>query len=317
MATRRRPLTRLLLIGVVLAAPAGAAAPAPHEGTAAHGLFASPARLAASPVAVAVVGGAVWVVVEDASGKARLWRLDENTGKRVVGYTIGRAGPDVGAVAVSARRVYAAAGEHVLGVGVTGRGPVVRAALPGEAVAVTAVRDDVWVATVGARDVVSRLSSATLAPRGRVRLAAQPTAVQSAFQATWLGTTSGLWRVHASGVNATAAPVAPPIALAAGERRLYVLERPDRVAELDRTGRLRRRIRLPFSAGSFAVAGGHVWATNNCGCRTGKVALLTTTGTQAQTLKVGRTPVAVAADATTAWIASFGDRTLWRVAERR
>jgi hypothetical protein len=308
----------LVLVGCVAGfASAGAAEPGVHEQALARGLTARPVRLGASPVAVAVGGGAVWVVVEDSRGTARLWRLDDSTGKRLDAYTIGRAGPDFGAVAVSRRAVYAAAGEHVVRVDLSGRGRVVRATLPGEAAAVAAGPDDVWVATVGARYVVSRLGSATLAERGRARLTAQPTALQSAFRAIWLATTAGLWRVRTSGLTAVSEPAALPIALTTAERRLFVLERPDHVAELDGSGRLQRRIRLPFPAGSFAVAGGHVWATNNCGCRTGKIAMLTTAGTRVRTLNVGRTPVAVAATASTAWVASFADETLWRVAERR
>ncbi|MGH3002288.1 MAG: YncE family protein [Gaiellaceae bacterium] len=263
-----------------------------------------------------LAAGEVWVVVEGERNRALLWELDARSGKRLASYTIGKTGPDFGAVAARRQVVYAAAGEHVMRVDLAHPSQAARAALPGDAAAMTAGSGSVWVATIGRRDAVTRFAASPLAARTRIPLTFQPVALQTALGSVWLASTAGLWRIEGKRLFPAPVAMALPAGLATANARLWLLQQDDQIASVDPSGRVRARIRLPFSPGSFAVSGRRIWVTDNCGCATGRLALLDLASGRRTTIRLGRTPVAVAAASETAWVASFGDRTLWRVSER-
>jgi len=81
------------------------------------------------------------------------------------------------------------------------------------------------------------------------------------------------------------------------------------VVGLDRAGRIRTRIRLPFPPGALGAARGRIWVTDNCGCRVGRFALIDLHSHRLLADRaIGETPVDVAPDASGgAWIATFAD----------
>lgn len=104
-----------------------------------------------------------------------------------------------------------------------------------------------------------------------------------------------------------------PVGLAVSDHRVWVAEQDERVMSLDAAGDVRARTRLPFSPDRIAVTAGRIWLTNNCGCASGKLALIDRRTGQTRSIRIGETPVALTATATTAWAATFGDSALWRV----
>jgi hypothetical protein len=102
--------------------------------------------------------------------------------------------------------------------------------------------------------------------------------------------------------------------LALARRRLWTLAGAT-MRLLDQRGRATGRLQLPFAAGRFVISGARLWAIDNCGCSRGALAEVDLeTGRVVTTRPTGETPIAVAADRTTAWVANFGDGTLTRYA---
>jgi DNA-binding beta-propeller fold protein YncE len=271
-------------------------------------------RVGAAPVAVTASHGSVWVVEETSGLRAELVRLDPTTGKRSATFLIGRTGPDFGAAASSGAFVWAAAGDHVIRVDATQANAVRRARLPGEAATITLGLGSAWVASIGRQhNTITRLDPSTLVVRTQIPLTFQPVAIAAGLGSVWLASSSGLWRIDPTNDHVIPAPVpvALPVGLALAETRLWVLEQDRRAVSIDRAGHIRAQITLPFAPGAFAVTPGRIWVTNNCGCRTGELALLNTiTHRLLADQPIGETPVDVAADRSGTWIATFGDETV-------
>jgi DNA-binding beta-propeller fold protein YncE len=272
---------------------------------------ASTFRLDAPPVAVAARAGMAWVVVETTAHDAQLWQIDAATGKRLRSFSIGPAGPDIGAVAASEAGVWAAAGDHVIGVDPR-HGRVRRARLPGIASGLAAGFGSVWATTIGSQgDLLVRLDQRSLAVAARIP-AAGVSAVAVAAGSVWVAGTGSLARVDPRDnrmTNVLTTTSAAPD-LVGSAQRLWLLDGA-RVLGLDRVGHLRRRLPLPFAASRISVSRGRLWAIDNCGCATGLLtALDLRTGRRLATWAVGATPVAVAADGGEVWVANFGNSTL-------
>jgi streptogramin lyase len=274
-------------------------------------------QLGAAPVAITASHGSVWVVEETGGMRAELVRIDPTTGKRVATILIGRTGPDFGAAAAGGAFVWAAAGNHVIRVDATHANAVKRAVLPGEAATLTLGPGSVWLASIGEqRNMITRLDPATLAVRARIPLTFQPVALAAGLGSVWLASPSGLWRIDPTNDHIVPAPdpVALPASLAVAANRLWVIEQDRRAASIDRAGRVRTQIALPFSPGALAVTPGRIWVTNNCGCRTGKLAVLDThTRRLLADRTIGETPVDVAPDRGSVWVATFADETVSHV----
>jgi hypothetical protein len=272
-------------------------------------------RLGAAPVGIALAAGDLWAVVETPAHGATLLRLDARTGRRIASYRIGSPGPDLGAVTATGSTVWAAAGEHAIRVDIAHPGRVRRAELPGEASAITTGFGSVWIATIGVRsDLLVRLAAPTLASQTAIPVD-QPVAILAAAGSVWIAGATSLDRVQprTGRAIATRVPVGRPVALAAAGQSIVVVDAAS-VTTVDRSGRSERRLPLPFSASAVALDGPRLWVTSNCGCPDGRTALLAAgTGRVAGTWRTGETPVAIAADGGVAWIASFGDGSLWRI----
>jgi DNA-binding beta-propeller fold protein YncE len=279
--------------------------------TAGDGLRVTHFQLGAAPVAVTASHGSVWVVEESSGMRAELVRIAPTTGKRIARFLIGGTGPDFGAAATGGAFVWAAAGNHVIRVDATHANAVQRAVLPGEAATITLSPGSVWVASIGEeRNTITRLDPATLTVRARIPLTFQPVALAAGLGSVWLVSPSGLWRIDPTNDHVIPAPdpVARPVSLAVAANRLWVIEQDRRAASIDRAGRVRTNIALPFAPGSLAVTPGRIWVTDNCGCRTGKLALLSTdTRRLLADRAIGETPVDVAPDRNGVWVATFAD----------
>lgn len=249
--------------------------------------------------------------------RAELVRLDPKTGKRLAAFTIGRTGPDFAAASSSGSFVWAAAGDHVLRVDATGPGRVERATLRGEAAAITVGDESAWVATIGPqRDTIVRLDASTLAAQALIQVTVQPVALEAGLGSVWLATSAGLWKINAANNQVIPAPVpvASPVSLARTGNRLWVIQQDRLVTGVDRTGHTRSRIALPFAPGAVAATPSRIWVTDNCGCRTGKLAVLNIqTRRLVATRPIGETPLAVASARSGVWVATFGDSTVEHV----
>jgi hypothetical protein len=303
---RRAIAPGLLVLLLTCATASGARSTTPSRST----TF----RLGAPPVALALAHSSVWVVVETETRAAQLWRLDAKTGRRSTSLVIGRAGPDIGAVAATAASVWAAAGNHVIGLDPSRPGRTRRVRVPGTVTGLAAGFGSVWVTTVGSeRDFLLRLDPVTLSVRARIRTAGGD-ALESALGSVWVAGGGVLARVDPRTDRiAGTLPLAAPVAgLATSPRRLWVLE-DDSALALDGGGHVRRHLLLPFAAARIAVTGNRLWAIDNCGCAIGQLTTLELrTGRRLATWSVGATPVAVAADGVDVWVASFGSSTLLR-----
>lgn len=325
-SSRRR--RRLGLAALVVLAAAGAGAylgvgrggGAGAEVSPSHALAVTRFRLHAAPVAVALADGSVWVVEETNGMRASLVRLDPATGERLATFPVGRQGPDFGAVTTRDGVVWAAAGDHVVRVDASRSGAVERATLPGEELAALAAGyGSVWVAGIGVpHDTITRLDASTLAVQARIVAATQPVALAPWLGSVWLATTGGLSKIDPANNRLVPAPVqVTPVSLTRAGDRLWVADRYRNAVSIDRSGHA-TWIRLPFAPGAIAVSPGRVWITNNCGCRTGRVALFDArTHRLVDERPIGETPVAVAADRAAAWVASFGDEAIARVRSAR
>jgi len=321
-ARRRQRRRRLLLVtaGALAASAAAVAffalratAPAPHPGSPA--LVVRQFALRAAPVAITTADRSLWVIVEGRQMQVLLWKLDSNSGKRLASYTIGKTGPDLGAVTSSGHIVFAAAGEQILRLDLTGPRRIRRTHLPGEANGVAVGFSSVWVTTIGERDYLIRLNADTLAPEARIRLDDQPVAVKSGLGAVWLALFSSVQRLNPANnrLVTTYGQAEDVVGLTLTRSHVWVLERTETITTLNRHGDPVGLTRLPFTPSAIAVSGKRIWVTNNCGCATGKVALIDSRTHQIHLISVGKTPVGVAATGSTAWVATFEDAKLWRV----
>lgn len=74
------------------------------------------------------------------------------------------------------------------------------------------------------------------------------------------------------------------------------------------------QLTLPFRPGAVAVTPTRIWATDNCGCMRGTIAVLDArTRRLIAERKIGETPVALATAGNDAYVATFNDGTLSRV----
>jgi len=272
-------------------------------------------RLGAPPIAVAISHDSVWVVVETKLCDAQLWQLDAQTGRRLSAVAIGRAGPDIGAVAVSGTGVWAAAGDHIVYVDPSQRDRVRRVRVSGTISGLTVGFGSVWMTTISSqRNLLIRVDPKTLSIRARIRTAGAD-AVESALGSVRVAGGGSLARVNPGSDQLTnVLPLASPAAdLATSPRRLWLLENGSALA-LDQIGHVRRHLALPFAAARIAVSNERLWAIDNCGCAIGQLAAMDLrTGRPLTRWAVGATPVAVAADGDQVWVASFGNSTLLRV----
>ncbi len=270
-------------------------------------------NLHAAPVALALGSGSLWALAENDSG-AVVVRLDPQTGARRAVVRVGPAGPDVGALAVAQGRVWAVAGSTLLRLDPSQPLPDARATLPGVASAVAAGPSGVWVVTIGQRDLLVRLNPRTLAVEARIVIPVEANSVAGAplalaFGSVWVADGEAMLRIdpvrnRLSG-SSSAAPETSDLTFARG--RLWALAG-GTVRLLDGRGRISGRLGLPFAGGRFAIGGERLWAIDNCGCARGTLAELDLeTGRVVAIRRTGETPVALAADSTAAWVASFGD----------
>lgn len=273
-------------------------------------------RLRAAPVAVTATAGAVWVVVETQGLKAQLRRLDSSSGRVRFSAVIGRSGPDFGAAAEADGVVFAAAGDHVIRV-VAATAGVRRAFVAGEGAAIAIGFDSVWVASIGQqRDWVTRLSETTLAVEARIPVAVQPVALRAAFGSVWLATTESLQKIDPATDRSKSTTVLTnnPIGLLLFGGRLWLYQLDDVMTAVAGPGSSALQLTLPFRPGAVAVTPTRIWATDNCGCMRGTIALLNArTHRLIAEWKIGETPVALVAAGDVAYVATFNDGTLSRV----
>jgi hypothetical protein len=273
------------------------------------------------PVALATADGSLWVVLETRALRAELVRLDPASGRRIASYPIGRTGPDFGSATAVAGVVYATAGNHVLRVDPLHSSGIARTGIPGEGAALTVGYGSVWVVSIGqTHDTITRLDALSLVHQNEIPLTFQPVAVRAGLGSLWLASTSGLWRIAptTNRVRPTNVAWQNPIGAALSGGRLWVIQQSTLLVGVDRNGRIRDRINLPFYPGDIAASGRNLWVTNNCGCMKGLVALVDSrTGRVVSERQVGETPVAVATDRSGAWVATFGDGSVSHVVQTR
>lgn len=273
-------------------------------------------RMDAAPVAVTTTSGAVWVVVEMQGMKAELRRLDPSSGRVRFSALIGRSGPDFGAAAVTGGVVFAAAGDHLVRVAAATAG-VRRASVAGEAAAVAIGFHSVWVASIGQQhDWVTRLSATTLAVEARIPLAVQPVALRAAFGSVWLATTESLQKIRPATDRLQPTPVLTnnPIGLLLFGGRLWLYQLDDVMTAVAGPRSSGLQLTLPFRPSAVAATPTRIWATDNCGCMRGTIALLDArTHRLIAERKIGETPVALVAAGDIAYVATFNDGTLSRV----
>lgn len=252
--------------------------------------------------------------------RASLVRIDSTTGTRLAAFSIGRTGPDFGAATASGRIIWAAAGDHLIRVPADHPNQLSRVGLPGEVAALAADQGSVWVATIGAsHNSLIRLDSSSLMTRRRVNLAVQPVAIQRGSSALWLASTGGLWDINPATSQPTpySAQVALPVDLSSTASSLWVASQDKHLTAIAPSGRIRHRYTLPFSPDALTTTPNRIWLTNNCGCQTGKLALINSnTGKLLATQTIGQTPTAITADHTGVWVATFADESVTHVQPR-
>lgn len=303
-------------VGLFFLGAGGSASPWRSQAFRAPKLVVTRFRLHAAPVAVTTTPGAVWVVLETQGSQARLRRLDPSTGRLRFSALIGRAGPDFGAAVEANGVVFAAAGDHVI------RAPVAtarveRARIVGEAAAIAIGFRSVWVASIGQqRNWITRLNAATLAVEARIPLIAQPVALRVAFGSVWLATTSSLQKISPATdrLKPTTLLTKNPIGLLVFGGRLWLYQLDDVMTAVAGQRSSGVQLALPFRPSALAVTPGRIWATDNCACTAGTIALLDArTHRLVAERKIGETPVALAADGDVVFVATFNDGTLSRV----
>ena len=275
-------------------------------------------HLGGAPVGVATARGSLWVVLESGVLKVELVKLDPHTGRQLASYAIGRTGPDFGAVTSIGDVIWATAGDHVIRVDASHPGTTIRRmSLPGEGSSITVGYGSVWVASIGQdHNTISRLNAATLAPQAHISLTIQPVAIRAGLGSVWVASTSGLWKLGPTTDRLTPipVPVSLPVDLALSGGRLWVIQQTALITGIDRDGRVRAEISLPFSPGAIAASPAHLWVTTNCGCMTGSLAVVDIRSRHVITRRpIGETPVALAPTSTGVWVATFSDGSISQV----
>ena len=133
----------------------------------------------------------------------------------------------------------------------------------------------------------------------------------------WVASGAALLRVNPRSDRIAAQLAAlSPVDLALAQDRIWTLAQ-STVTSLNPAGRVTNQIPVPFGGGSFAIAEGRLWITDNCGCRQGMVAEIALADKRLlATEPTGETPVAITADRSQAWVANFADATLSFYANR-
>lgn len=300
-------------VGLFLVGAGGSASAPRPQAPRAPKLVVTPFRLQAAPVAVTTTPGAVWVVVETRGSQAWLRRLDPSTGRLRFSALIGRAGPDFGAVAEADGVVFAAAGDHVI------RAPaaaarVERARVAGEAAAIAIGFRSVWVASIGQqRNWITRLNASTLAVEAHIPLTVQPVGLRAALGSVWLATTASLQTISPATdrLKPTSVRTINPIGLLIFGGQLWLYQLGDVVTAVAGPRSSGVKLALPFRASAVASTPARIWATDNCACTRGTIALLDArTHRLVAETRIGETPVALAADGDAAFVATFSDGTL-------
>jgi hypothetical protein len=278
--------------------------------------------LGAAPLAVTTGHGSVWVLAEQRN-VAVVFRLDPVSGVTHAVVEIGHQGPDMGAITAGGGRIWAAAGEELVGIDPARPSSVLRVRLPGLANAISYGFGSVWVTTLGqSRHLLVRLDARTLAIRARLWLTSRtgmtgessgPSAVAAGLGSVWVAGFAALLRIDpkTDRIASNLFPTSPSATdLTVARNRLWVIGGTT-VAALDRHGHRRELLRLPTAGGAIAVASSRLWVIDNCGCRRGTLIEIDPfTRRVVRRFATGETPIAIAATPTTAWVATFGDGTV-------
>ncbi|HEX5248001.1 MAG TPA: hypothetical protein VFW41_12830 [Gaiellaceae bacterium] len=274
-------------------------------------------RLHAAPVAVTTTPGAVWVVVETQGSQAQLRRLDPSSGRLRFSALIGRAGPDFGAATATGGVVFAAAGDHLIRAAAAAPKRIERTQVAGEAAAIAIGFHSVWVASIGQqRDWITRLNAVTLAVQARIPITVQPVALHAAFGSMWLATTQSLQKLNpaTNRPRPTTVLTNNPIGLLIFAGQLWLHQLDDVMTAVAGPRSSGTQLALPFRPSTVAATPTRIWATDNCACMRGTIALLDArTHRLVAERKIGETPVALATDGDVAFVATFNDGTLSRV----
>jgi DNA-binding beta-propeller fold protein YncE len=278
--------------------------------------------LHAAPLAVTIGSGSLWVLAERGDAAVVL-RLDPASGTTLAVIKVGRPGPDMGAISFGGGRIWAAAGEELVGIDPARHSSVIRHRLPGVASAISYGFGSVWVTTLGqSRHLLVRLDSRTLAIRARIWLTSRtgetgetagPSAVAAGLGSVWVAGFAALLRIDpkTDRIASYLFPTSPSSTdVAVARHRLWVLGG-TAVAALDRHGHRSEMWRLPTAGGRIAVADNRLWVIDNCGCRHGTLLEIDpSTRRVLRRFTTGETPIAVAATPAVAWVATFADGTV-------
>jgi hypothetical protein len=320
MAPRVHLAALLVGLAVALAASAGSGvATGRADGhvrvSSSPGVGRTTIRLNGVPVAVAVGGGSVFVLVGGTRGE-RLLRLDRATGAVRSTTGLGSDGSDYGGVAVGAGAVWAAAGSRLFRLSLTGR-ITATVDVGATALSVFASRSGVWVTrAVGRLGQLVRVDPRSKRVVARTRMGGGPDSVVVALGSVWVANTSlaSLMRIdlRTSRVVATLWPTSLRSALALAHGLLWVAG--ERLLGLDAQGRIVRRAPLPGMVAGVAAQDDHLWAIEACCSAVGRLLRIDLPrGHVSATVKVGRTPVSVAVGYGAVWVANFEDSSLSRI----
>lgn len=154
-----------------------------------------------------------------------------------------------------------------------------------------------------------RLSETTLGVEARIPVVVQPVALRAAFGSVWLATTESLQKIDPATDRSKST-----IGLLLFCGRLWLYQLDDVMTAVAGPGSSALQLTLPFRPGAVAVTPTRIWATDNCGCMRGTIALLNArTHRLIAERKIGETPVALVAAGDVAYVATFNDGTLSRV----
>ena len=272
-------------------------------------------RLNGAPVAVAVGGGSLFVLVGSPRSE-RLLRLDPITGAVRSTTALSRVGSDYGGVAVRAGTVWAVSGARLFRLSSSGR-ITATVDVGATALSVFASRSGVWVTrAIGRRGQLVRIDPRSKRVVARTRMGGGPDSVVVALGSVWVANTSpaSLMRINprTNRVVATLWPTEFGSALVPAHGLLWIAG--ERLLGLDAEGRIVRHAQLPRMVGRVAAQGDHLWAIEACCSALGRLLRIDLPqGHVSATVKVGQTPVSVAVGPRAIWVANFEDSSLSRV----
>jgi DNA-binding beta-propeller fold protein YncE len=114
--------------------------------------------------------------------------------------------------------------------------------------------------------------------------------------------------------NSTGVVTNNPIGLLLFAGRLWLYQLDDVMTAVAGPRSSGMQLTLPFRPGAVAITPTGIWATDNCACMRGTIALLDArTHRLIAEQKIGETPVALATAGNVAYVATFNDGTLSRV----